>query len=378
MPIHTHEQLIDLQSKIREAIMEAKPDQALELLGEALPASRAKHNQVVLLKSRQSDIVQHTVNNTLSEEHLEVMRNNLTADILLFIDHLATSDFEPELTQRPGLKPGHLLYQVPTMMVLQTTYDCLVRVAEELNQVLERIAGEEDVVIEDIGLSEVMEVEILDSGGTDDPAFDIMLLSDGEQVVDAYSYTEWVFNVRPLREGQHQLILKISVLLTIKGKERTKNVILRRSISVSAQATKDATPAKLQRVVALKVEQTSFSLPEETAGAGSFEPPLLPSKSISTTEPAGEAGLSTPSPAPIRVPEVRQKSKRGALISLAATLLLLVFAGTWLIKSGNWGDLSPKDTPTVGPSNPDIPSPTVTTDSLRAPKSLLPDSLEND
>jgi hypothetical protein len=381
MPILTPEQIATLQTNIREAIMDANPDQALALLEDALPANRAKHNQVVLLKSRQSDIVQHTVNNTLSETQLEVMRNNLTSDILLFIDHLIVPDFLQQPAQRPGLKPGHLLYQVPAIMVLQNTYDCLVRVAEELSQVMEGIAEEEDIVVEDIGLSEVMEVEILDAGGTSNPAFDIMLLSDGEQVVDAYSYTEWVFNVRPIREGQHQLILKISVLLTIKGKERTKNVILRRPISVAAKVIKDAPPAQLRRVVALQDEKTAVPLAEETVDTGQFEPPMPPLIMVKELGSKAEAAVpkTTPTKPPTRRPEIRRKSKRSSFTSLAATLLFLVFAGIWLVTSDGMDGLFQKEAPDVGTTKPDpITLPPVTTDTLQAPKRLLPDSLKND
>lgn len=374
MPNLTPEQLADLRTNVQEAIMAANPDLALERLKEALPAGRAKHDQVLLLISRQSEIVLHTVNNTLSEEQLEVMRNNLTADILLFTNHLTTTDFGPKPAHRPSLKPGHLLYQVPTVMVLQTTYDCLVRVAEELSQVMEGIAKDEDVVIEDIGLSEVMEVEILDSGGADDPAFDIMLLSDGEQLVDEYSYTEWVFNVRPLREGQHQLILKISVLLTIKGKERTKNVILRRPISVSAKAPKNTPSAKLQRVLPLKI--TSPPLVEETVDTDRIVPP---SKPISTAGAGGGSGMPLPAPAPTRKPDIRRKSKRGSLASLAATLLFLVFAGLWLVNSDGLEKLLPGDKPDVGSNGPDtLKAPSIPIDSFEVSKSLPSDSLRND
>jgi hypothetical protein len=374
MPNLTPEQLANLRTNVQEAIMAANPDLALERLKEALPEGRAKHDQALLLISRQSDIVLHTVNNTLSEEQLEVMRNNLTADILLFINHLTTADFGPKPAQRPSLKPGHLLYQVPAVMVLQTTYDCLVRVAEELSQVMEGIAKDEDVVIEDIGLSEVMEVEILDGGGSDDPAFDIMLLSDGEQLVDEYSYTEWVFNVRPLREGQHQLILKISVLLTINGKERTKNVILRRPISVSAKAPKNTLPATLQRVLPLKT--VAPSLVEEIVDNDRIIPP---SKPISTAGADGGSTRPLPAPVPTRQPDIRRKSQRGSLASLTATLLFLVFAGLWLVKSDGFEKLLPGDKPDVGTEKSDtIKDSSIIIDSLKASKSLPSDTLRND
>ncbi|WP_020567323.1 hypothetical protein [Neolewinella persica] len=380
MPILTQEEIVNLRTHVREAIIQANQDHALELLSEALPVGRAKHNQVVILKSRQSDIVLHTVNNTLSEERLDILRNNLNADILLFIDNLTTADFEPKPAHRPGLKPGHLLYQVPTNMILHKSYDCLVRIAEELNQVLEGLAGEENLVIEDIGLSEVMEVEILDPGGTDNPVFNIMLLSDGEQVVDAYSYTEWVFNVRPLQEGEHQLILKISVLLTINGKERAKNVILRRPISIVAEAAEEAPPAKMRRMIASENE-TKISMPvtEETE-AERFEPPpnyeMFDKPLGSGAPPEVVMPAPVPSPAPVPRPNFKRKPKRRSFLSLAATFLLLVVAGVWLVQFDGSKKYIEQD-PNVGEMNPDSSVyPMDTIKGLQVPKRLLPDSLE--
>lgn len=382
MPELTPEQMLVLQTNVREAIMEARPDMALRLLEEALPTGRAKHNQVVLLKARQSDILLHTINNTLSDERLEVMRNNLTADILLFIDHLTTADFAPQAALRPGLKPGHLLYQVPTMMVLNSTYDCLVRVAAELNQVLEGIASEEDVVVEEIGRSEVMEVEILDPGGKENPVFNIMLLSDAEQVVDEYSYTEWVFSVRPLQEGEHQLILKISVLLTINGKERTKNVILRRPISITAAEMTTTTRAKFVRVINTTAEEE---------GLNYDQPEVLPrldaKSSTPIPQPTAESGApedfqappSTPPP-PIHYPDIdiQRKPKRRSFLSLAATVLLLVFAGVWLSRSGGWEKFMPENDPSPGSDSVDTIQSRDSIDRLNLEKRLLPDTLEID
>jgi len=379
MPILTPEEIANLQTNVRKAIMEAAPDEALDLLVKVLPNARSKYDQVLLLKSRHAEIVQHDVNNTLSEEKLDLLRNNLTADILLFIEHLTTADFQPKPAQRPGLKPGHLLYQVPTVMKLQTTYDCLVRIAEELNQVLEGLDGEEDIVVEDIGLTEVMEVEILDPGGADNPAFDIMLLSDGEQVVDEYSYTEWVFNVRPLQEGEHQLILKISVLLTVKGKERTKNVILRRPISIMAKATEEAPPAKLRRMIPSE-DQTLISLPgEEVTETEIFELPPnyeILDKVLGSGAPPE---LVKPPPAPAPSPNFSRKSKRRSFVSLAATLLLLVFAGFWLVQSDGFNNIDQGNTPKTGTTDPKTPVfPKDSANNLRTRKRLLPDSLKID
>lgn len=317
-----------LQAKVRQAIMDADPNKALDALLAALPPGRAKHNQVLVLKSRQAEILRHTIGNTLSEDQLSILRNNLTADTLLFNDHLTLEDFAPAAAHRPELRPGHLLYRIPTSMVVAQTYDCLIRVAHELAQVMQGIASEEDVVVEEISLAEVMEVEILDPGSSSGPAFNITLLSDGEQFVDEYSYTEWVFNVRPLVAGSHQVILKISVLLTVNGKERTKNVVLRRPVTVVADAVEAAAPALMRRLV------TTGPLEEVAEAAETPRPPKVAPSDLEVVQPYRE---NPPLPPPIPVPSApapqRRKKPAGLrFLSIAATLLLLAVTAIWVMQ----------------------------------------------
>jgi len=187
MPITTHDQLEALRAEVREAIVHSITE-ALALLTKDLPTGRAKHNQVVLLSSRASDIANHDINNTLVPDLLDVLRNELRRDVLTFTDHLTLTDFGPEAPARPELKPGHLLYKVSPKMTLRETYECLIRIAHQLSHVLEGIELDDSVSFEELPIAEVMEVEVIDPSPEGKPAFDILLLSDGEQLVDEFSF----------------------------------------------------------------------------------------------------------------------------------------------------------------------------------------------
>lgn len=386
--------------------MKADTDQALATLLSAIPSSRPKHNQVLLLAGRMADIYKYEVGNTLAHDKIEVLRNDLRMDILLFTDRLNLLDFSEEAPPRPELKPGHLLYKVPPKMQLREPQDCLVRIAHQLDHLLEGIAVDESVHIEDLPVAEVMEVEVLDPSASSEPSFDILLLSDGEQLVDAYSYTEWVFQVRPLRLGQHQLILKISVLITVEGKERTKNIILRRAIEVTAEALSLA-EVPLTRLEYVEADRVAF--PDTASGGslgdllGEVETGEVPDLGgllgqvlgeIPKKGPAGEIQMpppvpppSAPQPAPmdaaapappaaeVRLP--RRKKPRRSWMSIAATILLLALGGWWVARSSFSNDFTPTnpgdnktDSGVVRPE-PDSPvAPPTQPDSLAIPDSL--------
>jgi hypothetical protein len=367
MPITTVEQLAELQDRIRTAVLN-NSSKALKTLTEALPEGRAKFNQVLVLTGRANDVLDHEIGNTLSGDLLAILRNELRKDILVFTDHLTLADFGPKPDVRPELKPGHLLYKVPPVMKLREAYPCIIRIAHQLNQVLQGIEIDDSVGLEEVSLSEVMEIEVIDPSASDNPAFNILLLSDGEQFVDEYSATEWVFNVRPLREGSHSLVLKISVLLNINGKERAKNIVHQRAISVQAEVS--VTEAKFVRPQAVEVLSEIEIVPTPSPPP---PPPYVPAPVPVKGSP------STPSPSPFPRPTStrpilnKRKSRRGFL-SIAATVLLLVVGALWITSPDSVTPRS-NDTPSTG----EVKTPTnvVPKDTLKAvaPSLRLRDSL---
>ncbi len=242
-------------------------------------------------------------------------------------------------------------------MQLRQQHECLVRVAHRLEQVLQGLEQDQLVVTETVPVAEVMEVEIIDPSPTDARAFEILLVSDGEQLVDQYSYTEWIFYVRPLLEGQHDLVLKVSVLLTINGKERTKNIVFRRRIAVGTSAAAEPTDADLRRVIAVPPadsgQEAAFPPPPvaprmPTRGGGTkAEEPKMPYVPYAQPAPPPEKARSPRSTRPLR-----------RWLSVAASLLVVVLAGWWVVQTTGGEQLSPSDQrPPVTaepPSRPDI------------------------
>lgn len=359
MPIQTQTALEQLQKTLRSSLIEGA-HLVLEKLLEVLPVQRPKHRQVLLLSARNERIVQHNINNTLAVSELDVLENQLRADLLLFIDHLVITDFQTTSPQPPSLMSGHLLYQVPDNMQIGEAHKCFIRIAHLREQLIKGLAVDDHVTFVEVAIAKVMEVEIIDPlAGEETACFNILLVSDAEQAIDQYSYTEWVFYVRPLKEGKHELLLKISVLYEVEGVERTKNLVLFRSITVTTEKVA-ATPIPIRRVgEAPKASMESGSVLMDTTEESNVEIPLPapPSAPLPPAPPLVEPTIAPPT-APRQKKTYRKPSTAPASLSrwlsVAASLLLLIFAGVWFTGPNFMGNKNP-DLP--GPNDPSVTPP---------------------
>ncbi|HNP21288.1 MAG TPA: toll/interleukin-1 receptor domain-containing protein [Panacibacter sp.] len=129
---------------------------------------------------------------------------------------------------------GKILYDIPDSMKLNKQQKCVVRIAKDELTAKDSDTFTDAVKMEDIVLSGVMKVELIDIA--EPPHFTIKTISSAEQEVDAESYTEWLFWVTPLLSGVFDLILKVSVIKTIEGKERRKDLVFEKAINIAAAA----------------------------------------------------------------------------------------------------------------------------------------------
>ena len=126
---------------------------------------------------------------------------------------------------------GKLLHDIPSFMPQQMETRCTIRLAYDEDTLLEHFEISKDTKIEDIRVAEIMEVELLDYN--QEKAFQIRSFNATEQTVDSGQYTEWMFFVRPIRRGHFTLFLKISVIQYLHGKERKKDIVLEKDVTVS-------------------------------------------------------------------------------------------------------------------------------------------------
>ncbi len=118
---------------------------------------------------------------------------------------------------------------------------CRVRIAYDEATLLENLELTRDTRIKDVRIAEVMEVELIDPA--EQPAFAIRSFNRQEQFVEKDDYTEWIFFVKPLREGQFPLLLRVSVIEKVGDKERVRDIVLEETVVIVADPVAEAAPA---------------------------------------------------------------------------------------------------------------------------------------
>ncbi|MBN7810974.1 toll/interleukin-1 receptor domain-containing protein [Algoriphagus sp. H41] len=161
--------------------------------------------------------------NTLS---LETMRER---NYLPLLDALRGSASPTPTPDGPSRKEGKVLYHIPGMMQLDRWTRCTVRLAWEEIYLREGITiPKDELQIESIRLAEVMQVALTE--GRDGHHFEIKALNNEEQFIFGDDFTEWLFDVKPLALGSFTLILRITLIHIIQGKERKKDIVLEREV----------------------------------------------------------------------------------------------------------------------------------------------------
>ncbi len=137
-------------------------------------------------------------------------------------------------------KKGQVLYRIPSKMKKGMAHSCIIRIApKDLPEDLQKelLEGMEGAKLEGIRrIDQLMKVELLDesNGG----AFGIALRGKAEQAIVEDDYTEWKYEVTPLLEGKHLLILQVSItIIQAHGKEYQNVVVLQKEIQVVTENT---------------------------------------------------------------------------------------------------------------------------------------------
>ena len=172
---------------------------------------------------------------------------------------------QPEAAPVEAPGKGKVLYDIPDSMTVNQPQQCVVRVGKSEAIVLDDDSFSPAVKIETIPISKVMEVDMVDI--SDPPRFNIKKISAVEQLVEDDSYSEWIFMVTPLTGGVFPLLLKVSVIKIIDGKERRKELVFTRSINIIAAAMVTPEPTFIMPLVGLvpaaKPESTMKELLKE-------------------------------------------------------------------------------------------------------------------
>ncbi|RMG86853.1 MAG: hypothetical protein D6714_03445, partial [Bacteroidetes bacterium] len=275
---------------------------------------------------------------------------------LFFTPKVAAPQGLADVPEKMSRRHGSLLHNIPEEMEMGRETRCEVRIAFERETLLRDLPPDERVEIQDIRVSNVMEVELFDPSDEADRAFQVRTFTDREQFIEEDEYTQWVFYVKPLKSGIYSLVLKVSVIEYLHGKERKRDIVLEEKVEIVAEMPETVMPANGYKIAranfladapeapvleAMEPEESPppvASAPEPSAGA---LPPEVVETGGGASRPdieviAKMAERKAPSPAP------RRRSRRAVLAGIAG-VLAIVLGALMVIPNFNSSQITPVD-----------------------------------
>ena len=113
---------------------------------------------------------------------------------------------------------GHVAYKIPNEMTVRSTYQVVVRISKSTAHIYENLNGV--VTTTTVPITQTMEVKLIDSSPSDNKMFDIVENNKGVQLVeDNEAYTQWTWDITPIRAGTSKLKIVISIIKNRIAKE---------------------------------------------------------------------------------------------------------------------------------------------------------------
>jgi hypothetical protein len=111
------------------------------------------------------------------------------------------------------MSDGRVVYKIPERMTIRETYKVLLRIAKSKATVSVYDNLEGTVRTSEIPVTQTMEVTLIDPSPADNKSFDILSDNNAVQIIDdGETYTEWSWNVTPIRAGSSSLKIVVSVI----------------------------------------------------------------------------------------------------------------------------------------------------------------------
>ncbi|MFT5747350.1 MAG: TonB family protein [Paraglaciecola sp.] len=240
--IPTEKSLSDFINEAKGLIAKDQTLEAIRFVRNHLPENSPKYDSLILLESRHERVLENVLKHIISTENEAIEKNKVSNSLMGFLSILKEEDFSAEAKnptaetnreEEPDLRIGKTLYQIPHKMQLQEEVECKIWIAFDLDTILQEVEKSDTDAVRDIRISNVMGVELFAHNNND--AFEISTYDSTEQIIEKGLPTEWAFYVKPLAEGKHPLILRISVIEVIDGEKVHKTKVLREIVQIVAE-----------------------------------------------------------------------------------------------------------------------------------------------
>ena len=233
-------QLEQLKGELKDLIASNKIEQAIERFKTIIPSSSIRYNILVKFQQEYASISESKWKDIYSSTDLNLKHSKLVDNLLEFVDIIEPGDLlQSSKSSRRRHKTGSVLYSIPSQMEIGKEQKCVIRLAFDEEMLREYFSIDSDTRIETLRrIEEQMEVELVDPNEKD--VFAIRTINSKRQIVEQDDYTEWLYYVKPHMEGVFELYLKVTVIITDKGK---KEIVLHEKVEVTTHPAKEAEPA---------------------------------------------------------------------------------------------------------------------------------------
>lgn len=276
--------------------------------------------------------------NTLT---LEIMRSSLYQPLIHSLrSQSGKAEKQPQKPIQPNKKEGKILYHIPGMMQVDRWTRCTVRLAWEELLLKEGLKiPDHEQIIESIRLGNVMQVSL--NEGRDGQNFDIKFLNNEEQVIFEDDFTEWLFDIKARTIGNFTLILRVTLVQIIEGKERKKDIVLERDVVTEAIVPTALAQFEIAEkglsLASLKNESsnsmvTDLSASQALQRAEKFEEPIMASPiPDDQLQPHIGAGIPRPNQPTYDSPPSK-KSLVKRVLPYAASLVVLMVVSLFVLE----------------------------------------------
>lgn len=278
--------LPEIRQELRDLLVDNLPE-AHKALKELLPEGTDKYGYVINLQVRLQQLNKDKIRGVIDTAEYALRLAQISADTFDLIESLNEADFIPASSNgKPGSpsRQGSVLYRIPHLMPMHKPTICTVRVAMDEDAILEEIVLDDSVRLRSkVEVSERMSAELIDTEGQ---VFDIFAFNSAHQNVRETGYTQWLFRVTPKMHGEHQLMVKVSLLEF----DQNTNEYLPREVSILETVT-----IITEAPAPTDTEETPF---QSTGARFTVGPDSQPPSSRSIPPPSPTPGTTRPSPAP--------------------------------------------------------------------------------
>ena len=135
--------------------------------------------------------------------------NNYPIEVLKIVEVQNTK----VINNKTNLSEGRIVYKIPSVMKVRSTYKVLVRISKSKATISIYDSLQGTVMTSRIPITETMEVKLVDVSPKDNKAFEIIDGNSGIQIIESgETYTEWNWDVTPVKIGNSRLKIVVSII----------------------------------------------------------------------------------------------------------------------------------------------------------------------